>query len=194
MILFHTVWFSQITDDRKEDWWTIQEGKTIRPREELIKEFFDITGIRILIYNADIFLTLAKDKKILPKLKNETIEEVKNIRVSDETYINSIVVNPVNPWAAMSLQADAIKNATTSISNPISNNLTDIEDMTNMQAQTVINKTEMLREKYLPEEFEDTRKTRYAVNKNTTKKTNTKKGNTNTNKKAINNDKSKYNQ
>jgi len=73
-----------ITDDRKEDWWTIQKGKTIRPREELIKEFFDITGIRILIYNADNFLLIAKEQRLLPELKDETIEEVKDIRVNDE--------------------------------------------------------------------------------------------------------------
>jgi hypothetical protein len=75
-----------ITDDRKEDWWTIQKGKTIRPREELIKEFYDITGIRILIYNADNFLSYAKEKGLLPKLKEETIEEVKKVRVSEEKH------------------------------------------------------------------------------------------------------------
>jgi hypothetical protein len=72
-----------ITDDRKEDWWVKQNGKTIRPREELIKEFHDITGIRILIYNADSFLSFAKERKLLPKLKEKTIEEVKSIRNSD---------------------------------------------------------------------------------------------------------------
>jgi len=79
-----------ITDDRKEDWWTIEKGKTIRPREELIKEFFDFTGIRILIYNADHFLTYAKERNLLPELKEETIEEVKDIRVSDEKYYTTI--------------------------------------------------------------------------------------------------------
>jgi len=73
-----------VTDDRKEDWWTIENGKTIRPREELIKEFFDMTGIRILIYNADSFLHYAKEKKYVPHLKENTIKEVKEIRVSDE--------------------------------------------------------------------------------------------------------------
>jgi len=73
-----------ITDDRKEDWWTIQKGKTIRPREELILEFFNFTGIRILIYNADNFLAYAKEKGLLPALKDETIEEVKDVRVNDE--------------------------------------------------------------------------------------------------------------
>ena len=79
-----------ITDDRKNDWWTIEKGKTIRPREELIKEFFDFTGIRILIYNADQFLSFAKERGLLPEIKDETIEEVKDIRVSDEKYYTTL--------------------------------------------------------------------------------------------------------
>ena len=75
-----------VTDDRKEDWWTIQSRKTIRPREELIKEFFDITGIRILIYNADQFLLFAKERKFVPKVKDQTISEIREIRISDESY------------------------------------------------------------------------------------------------------------
>lgn len=73
-----------VTDDRKEDWWKIEKGKTIRPREELIKEFYDLTGIRILIYNADQFLKFAKERGLIPTIKEETIEEVKDIRISDE--------------------------------------------------------------------------------------------------------------
>lgn len=77
-----------ITDDRKEDWWTIENGKTIRPREELIKEFYDLTGIRILIYNAENFLKYAKEKRLVPELNEETIKEVKDVRVSDEKNFN----------------------------------------------------------------------------------------------------------
>lgn len=73
-----------VTDDRKEDWWTIENGKTIRPREELVKEFHDSTGIRILIYNADTFLKFAKERKLIPRIKESTIKEVNSIRVSDE--------------------------------------------------------------------------------------------------------------
>src|SRR6202007_3275520 len=79
-----------VTDDRKEDWWTIEAGKTIRPREELIKEFYDLTGIRILIYNADHFLQYAKQKKLVPKLNDNTIKEVKEIRISDENRYSNI--------------------------------------------------------------------------------------------------------
>ncbi|MBP6754736.1 MAG: DUF4935 domain-containing protein [Bacteroidia bacterium] len=76
-----------ITDDRKEDWWTIENGKTIRPREELIKEFYDLTGVRILIYNADNFLHYAKERKLVSKIKEESISEVKEVRKSDENLI-----------------------------------------------------------------------------------------------------------
>jgi len=80
-----------ITDDRKEDWWSIENGKTIRPREELIKEFYDATSIRILIYNADNFLLIAKERGLIPQIKQKTIDEVKEIRISDEKlYFNNI--------------------------------------------------------------------------------------------------------
>ena len=78
------------TDDRKEDWWTIENGKTIRPREELIKEFFDLTGVRILIYNAENFLKYAKEKQLIPQLKDDTINEIKEIRISDEKKYTSL--------------------------------------------------------------------------------------------------------
>ncbi|HBX46513.1 PIN domain-containing protein [Limibacterium fermenti] len=75
-----------VTDDLKEDWWTRRHGKTIRPREELIKEFYDHTGERILIYNADNFLTLIRDRELRLQLKDETIKEIKGIREADEVF------------------------------------------------------------------------------------------------------------
>ncbi len=77
-----------VTDDRKEDWWKIENGKTIRPREELIKEFYDLTGIRILIYTADNFLQFAKERKLVSQIKETTISEVKEVRKADENYFN----------------------------------------------------------------------------------------------------------
>lgn len=96
-----------VTDDRKEDWWTIENGKTIRPREELVKEFYDLTGIRILIYNADKFLQYAKEKKLVPKLADTTINEIKEVRFNDEsltkifglsgaTYLPSTIANIIS--------------------------------------------------------------------------------------------------
>ncbi|WP_289644723.1 PIN-like domain-containing protein [Maribacter aestuarii] len=82
-----------VTDDRKEDWWLKFKGQTIRPREELIKEFFDKTGFRILIYQADSFLNFAKEK-LNSSVKEESIKEVKQVRLEDEKdYENSIINN-----------------------------------------------------------------------------------------------------
>ena len=77
-----------ITDDRKEDWWSIESGKRIRPREELIKEFYDLTGNRIFIYNADDFLRYAKDRKLTTGIKDSSINEIRAIRKSDEYTLN----------------------------------------------------------------------------------------------------------
>lgn len=78
-----------VTDDRKEDWWLKFKGKTIRPREELIKEFYDQTGYRILIYQADYFLKFAK-QRLKSKIKDESIKEIKRVRIEDEEEYESL--------------------------------------------------------------------------------------------------------
>lgn len=72
-----------VTDDRKDDWWLKFKGQTIRPREELIKEFYDETGFRILIYQADFFLKFAKEK-LNSSVKEDSINEIKEVRLEDE--------------------------------------------------------------------------------------------------------------
>ncbi|MEP3446083.1 MAG: PIN-like domain-containing protein, partial [Flavobacteriaceae bacterium] len=84
-----------VTDDRKEDWWLKFKGQTIRPREELIKEFFDETGFRILIYQADLFLNFAKDK-LNSKVKEESINEVKEVRLEDEKNYDNYLINNIS--------------------------------------------------------------------------------------------------
>lgn len=90
-----------ITDDRKEDWWTKEGGETIRPRQELIKEFYDQTGIRILIYAADRFLKFAKERGLIHGVTEESITEVQDVRKDDEAMnkqyvtINSYTQNPI---------------------------------------------------------------------------------------------------
>lgn len=78
-----------ITDDRKDDWWEIDSnGQTIRPRVELIKEFFDETGKRILIYSADGFLQHANEQKITSTIRTDSIQEVKDVRKADQKHYN----------------------------------------------------------------------------------------------------------
>ena len=48
-----------VTDDKKEDWWLEQSGKTIGPRPELIKEFQEETQQLIYMYQSDRFFEYA---------------------------------------------------------------------------------------------------------------------------------------
>ena len=80
-----------VTDDQKEDWWLIENGKTISPRLELYKEFFEETKQRILIYKADSFLKNSNTylKGGSDKIEKETIEEVQDI------ILKSFILNDV---------------------------------------------------------------------------------------------------
>lgn len=45
-----------LTDDDKEDWWWRFGGMTLGPRPELVQEFFDSSGERLLIYTTRRFI------------------------------------------------------------------------------------------------------------------------------------------
>lgn len=45
-----------VTHDQKEDWWNIVHGKTIGPRVELRKEFYEATNQTFHMYNMNTFL------------------------------------------------------------------------------------------------------------------------------------------
>jgi len=67
-----------ITDDKKEDWWLIQSGKTISPRPELLEEFYRVTKQPFWMYSVDRFIKLASEaakKEVDPAV----IEEVKTL-------------------------------------------------------------------------------------------------------------------
>jgi len=70
-----------ITDDNKDDWWTKQADGSKRPRPELIKEFHEKTGKRILIYNSDEFIRIAENRNLVKSVKDETLNEIEDIRV-----------------------------------------------------------------------------------------------------------------
>jgi len=86
-----------VTDDNKEDWWLIEKGETKRPRPELIKEFYDQTNTRILIYNPEQFLIVAKKRNLLPAVKSDTLEEIKDVRIFNEV---------TNSWNSVFQQYD----------------------------------------------------------------------------------------
>jgi len=64
-----------VTDDRKEDWWEEEYGKTLGPRPELINEFAETSNQKILIYTPDSFLHISKIQ-LKSKIRKNSIEEV----------------------------------------------------------------------------------------------------------------------
>lgn len=64
-----------VTDDRKEDWWEEEYGKTLGPRPELINEFAETSGQKILIYTPDSFLNISK-LQLKTKISKNSIDEV----------------------------------------------------------------------------------------------------------------------
>jgi hypothetical protein len=71
-----------VTDERKEDWWRIFEGKVVGPRPELIEEILSEAEVLFYMYSTDKFIEHAQ-----PYLKRsdseETIKEIRDIREQD---------------------------------------------------------------------------------------------------------------
>ena len=67
-----------IINDRKEDWWNIIHGKTIGPRVELRKEFYEETSQKFHMYTMESFLQRCNDEdgEILAE---GVLEEITNI-------------------------------------------------------------------------------------------------------------------
>lgn len=52
-----------VTSDQKEDWWNIIHGKTLGPRVELKKEFYDCAGTKFHMYSMDGFISNVESVK-----------------------------------------------------------------------------------------------------------------------------------
>ncbi|OAM51509.1 hypothetical protein A7981_08440 [Methylovorus sp. MM2] len=75
-----------ITDDKKEDWWTEQSGRTIGPRPELIEEFHKETKQKFWMYTVDKFIQeSARISK--SEVSDDVIAEI--IQVSLHTKIDT---------------------------------------------------------------------------------------------------------
>lgn len=70
-----------VTHDQKEDWWNIIKGKTIGPRTELRKEFFEETNQEFHMYSMNNFISTynsINEVKIEKSVVEEVIELDKN--------------------------------------------------------------------------------------------------------------------
>lgn len=63
-----------VSNDEKEDWRDVCHGENISPRKELIREFENETGQKILIYNSQRFLEYAKQNNA--KVSTKTMKEI----------------------------------------------------------------------------------------------------------------------
>lgn len=72
-----------VTDDVKEDWWSIFKGKKLSARPELIEEFFNRTNKAFKMYRSDTFIEHATkylDKTVSP----ETVKEIREVRILED--------------------------------------------------------------------------------------------------------------
>ncbi|WP_108424467.1 PIN domain-containing protein [Flagellimonas amoyensis] len=73
-----------VTSEKKEDWWSVINGKLIGPRPELRREFFQLADRQYYSYQPFRFLELIK-KYFDLQLDIETIREVKEVNNSVKT-------------------------------------------------------------------------------------------------------------
>ncbi len=71
-----------ITDDRKEDWWLEQSGRTIGPRTELRDEFINESSTDFWMYTVDKFMEQVAAAANTP-VSQEAIDEI--IQISEES-------------------------------------------------------------------------------------------------------------
>lgn len=79
-----------VTDDKKEDWWLEQTGRTIGPRTELREEFIAEVSKDFWMYTVDLFIS--ESARQSNKQVSETVlEEIKTVR--EEVRVERIADN-----------------------------------------------------------------------------------------------------
>jgi len=80
-----------ITDDKKEDWWLEQSGRTIGPRPEIIEEFYSNSEQKFWMYSVDRFLQEAA-KSMKETVSQDIIDEILKIRL--DSFISEFEEKP----------------------------------------------------------------------------------------------------
>lgn len=77
-----------VTSDRKDDWWWREQGKTIGPHPELVREILREGGVDLFwMYSSDQFVEHA-NKYSSAKVSTESVEEIKQVAFSNYGLIN----------------------------------------------------------------------------------------------------------
>lgn len=79
-----------ITDDKKEDWWLEQSGRTIGPRPELIEEFYKDTSQKFWMYSVGRFVQESA-KATNEEISEDVISEL--IKVSQDSVRGDVEAN-----------------------------------------------------------------------------------------------------
>ena len=102
-----------VTHDQKEDWWNRKHGKTLGPRIELRKEFFEVTNNRFHMYTMNNFISQVEKNKG-QEIDQSVIEEMKSINLSSvqmpikiEEDSDEIILNDIS---SIKLKMKTIKN------------------------------------------------------------------------------------
>ncbi|MGQ7249565.1 PIN-like domain-containing protein [Halomonas sp. V046] len=78
-----------VTDDQKEDWWEIANGKLISARPELVQEFYSASGQDILFYTPERFLSRASVEFDVAE-ESSLAEETKQISRVNHVHSHSV--------------------------------------------------------------------------------------------------------
>ncbi|WP_147289967.1 PIN-like domain-containing protein [Crenobacter cavernae] len=74
-----------ITADRKDDWWWREQGRTIGPHPELIREIIKDGGVELFwMYSSDQFVEHANEY-LKATVSTESVAEIKHVSLSSQT-------------------------------------------------------------------------------------------------------------
>ncbi|HCS26286.1 MAG TPA: hypothetical protein DIW43_02460 [Spongiibacteraceae bacterium] len=107
-----------VTSERKEDWWEKVSGKTIGPRPELLREAYDYTGKRILIYQTDRFIEYLSQRSG-NTLNSDAVAEIRAVDMlrSDMEHAVEVVGHDVTKRTESSQEGVLVINLTRPVKN-----------------------------------------------------------------------------
>lgn len=95
-----------VTRDRKEDWWQKEGNEELGPRTELLQEFWDETGQRLILMNPTSFYDAFRRPPALDKQTDSTVrDEIVATQASEQKRAHWPIPIPVVPEAHRMLEA-----------------------------------------------------------------------------------------
>ncbi|UOQ97705.1 PIN-like domain-containing protein [Hymenobacter sp. 5317J-9] len=89
-----------ITADNKEDWWWREQGKTIGPRQELVREIHREAGVDLFWMYSSVQFVEQANKYVSAKVSKESVTELQNVlsdverKQNHKIFISHSYTNP----------------------------------------------------------------------------------------------------